>query len=708
MKTVVIRGVSFDLTVTQFDVEIWQMFREHVLDDEDKMDKFLQALWLGPSYPSERIVKVQSEPFFRQVMESIVERDVPMWNSYIRMINKGFNPCLRLSPQKEETAIRASISLVHCVDDTDEIVDLNDTTEVIEDLFRMEKGDNLLKKLPRNSLPTFLSSSRKSLKIMASNFQALGCPSASDQLAWDLSTRTVGERAFTVKDLDNPIMITHGAYIKKLTSEGRTFLSRKAWLSLDAVAMWKNGDHPDFYRDSFAWVTKEELEKEVAFTDEPDSSLVETALCLWAYGGAFCDIFDNIVHRLFLLRQSWQIPPLMQTPTGDVSDSLFVFPMFHLTSCVAVDSKNCMPYYVKGSVERATLRIPRSWRGCFMFASRRWVPEVSFNCWPLMSPMVVHEDRDYITIEVHRFPQTWYLICCNEDMDLLGIVAIPSTDHSSYDIFYDSVCHAPNHWAYPYFRMYSFTGDSEFMALQTQLEVFFPPGKLFSDQIKWANIFVLIGGKNGGYYPLFPMLSSSQHTFLNPVLRFNVETFKCYRPDSRPPGFIAASAVTPPKNAAIIGHTRTFPTMWDDERWLANRSTKPLFTYGPPQFLLQAYDNYWAGITPFCHWQSMVHSFSHMPKISVALKYVEEMPQYIPGVYSIIVQYLKGFVDLPETFDPEQGPSEIIAKIRKAAVDFYNFLNQDIVDVMNVDDDDDETATTIEDEVDDDGDRVME
>jgi hypothetical protein len=644
MRKKSVQGVSMDCTVTRFDTELWDFFASTTLSTSELREKFLQGLWLGPMFTENWLNHIQSSPYLKQVMCDVVEHDFNMWESYLSVVKKGFNPCLYLSSQKQSIVLRNAIARVQDIDDEDELVDLNDKVEN-EPVVSLEEGKtNVWTKIPRAELPAYLSSTKSTVKVIARNFYKLQCPIASDQLAWDMSTVSCSRRLLNPRTIIDYSTSRYWPAIKKRMYEGRLALSRKAWLEIDAIDFWKSRKDINVHAIDSVWVTEEQLRTEVAFSNELDRSLEETLMCLFAYGGAFCDVAENIMFRLFLLRQSWQIPPFSGRPISEIVDPVMSLPMVHFSSCVAVDNVNPMPYFVKGSNERAWVRLPRAWKGCFLFASRRFVPERSFNLWPIMFPIVVHEDRDYVTIELHRFAHCFYLICFNGNMDLQGIVCVPALDQT-FDLAYRTD-HLESEWSYPFFKNYVFEGDKDFMKMQDEMKVVYPPALPFSESCKsWANRFVFIGSQ---YFPLFPAYSGMQHTALNCVARISVKTFKHYKPDYRPP-FKSDAQSFPARSAPLL----SFPTIWDDDAWLLGRPTKPEFTYAPPQMLLLPYDNYWAGLTPYCHWKAVCAAMYCAPKLDTVCQFCREMPHYVPAVYSLIVNFLKGVIDLPAQYSVE-------------------------------------------------------
>jgi hypothetical protein len=506
-------------SVSGFQPKVWNWFKSFFLSNSSRMEEFLVALWLGPTIDVPQIACFQSNAFFRQVVQDIVEYDDSVFSIYLSLVRERFMPCLMLSAGKSqkvaaERAVLFEEPVDLLYDFAESYVEENISNDYALEDYSLSKDSSLWLSLPRDEIvPVAQTTYVRTYEMYQSLFFLLPCPLSSDQIAQDLSV----------------------LHIKQRRGDFDYYLSKVKLLQVDSISVWKNRIPLDVAVEK-CWQRANGREEGMITNTEPDHSLNELVLCMHIIGGAFADVLDLILHDLFFVRQGWYISP-NKDRYGSTWDPLLFRPAYNFFSCVAADPDDCCPYVLSASPS-TVVRVPSSWGGSYLFTSRDLHFDTNSVSWVVLSPMIIARDRDYITISFRPHFSQCYLLCVDLNMELRGILALPDC---TFDYSFDNriIKKYPESLYFPmlptFVRNLSLE-EREQMERDLVYEVHNAINVETGDYDCPMNLMSARLRVRGGWKRvlLFPFLHPYLDTTLCPDFRFSIKTFDMFNPTARP------------------------------------------------------------------------------------------------------------------------------------------------------------------------------
>jgi hypothetical protein len=559
-----------------FKPKVWNWMKSYYFPTPMLMEEFLTALWLGPTVSVPHVALLQANAFFRQVVQDVVEYDEELFDVYLRLIHDRFMPCLRLSAHKSEQVIVARAEFIE--DPIDMFIDASECSKEVpssdyhvED-YALSKRTDLWGSLQREDIvPVAQSTYVRTYDMYKHLFFVLPCPTASDQIAQDLSAISV------CKEGDSDMK----------------FLSKRKLLEVDSIAVWKRRIPLDVALQA-CWITASQMRYEgVINNTEPDHSLNELILCMHAYGGAFKDISDDMAKTLFFVRQGWFLSP-NGFHEGPTFDPLLFKPAYNLLGCVAVDPEDCCPY-VLSTAPSVVIRVPVSWGGSYLFTSRDLCFDTRSVDWTILSPMVICRDRDYITISLHPHYSSCYILCVDLDMSLRGILALPDR---YFDYSFDTRCQLEYPEALyksmmPKFVFPMCEEEQRALSSLSSYEIDNAVNIDIGDYKDVQSLVTRIKCHDGECKTVivFPFLSLHLDTMMCPDLRFNIRSFNRTNCTARPSYSIYLYALDSGKVATSKHYPAQVGQITESATCGDNRIPRQLSVYNKAATILLPYDD---------------------------------------------------------------------------------------------------------------------
>lgn len=415
-------GIRLCVEATEFDKEAWDNYSERFLSSPEKRREWLEPFWTFSDMVGGAMTIFYESGLGEFVLGDLFAADELLFDEYLTMVEEGYLP--RVTLPSDEMRQKSYRAISKCInewssDEDEEMIDINDPEPEVQSKSngdtKMIDNDNMstieLKDIDRSYLPVVLPTTPNPLQAYSDLFHSLPCPTAADQISWDL-----------------------GSPMSTMILLRELFIADR----IDAIAAWKNKDVPLIHE--FERINPTQQDEEVFHTT--DHSLEEILLCLSYMGGAFRDITPYIIKASFLSRSAWWISDSRRPPDLDLPT--FLLPAVQMASVAVaptaqfISSPILAPHLITnlgafgkriGAYQRRIkIRVPTVWCFNYLLLSDAPWPKYNKTRWSLLSPAVEASCPNYLLISFVAPGVSCYVVCIDSEEQLVGSVLIPNME----------------------------------------------------------------------------------------------------------------------------------------------------------------------------------------------------------------------------------------------------------------------------------------